>query len=73
MKLLIYVGDLVTDVPGIYLGSIIARKINPEITLLHVAPKVRGKEIERLEGEQILAEAKEKRFVVKVENFPGKT
>jgi nucleotide-binding universal stress UspA family protein len=66
MKMLIYVGDLVTDVPGIYLGGIIARKINPEITLLHVAPKVRDKEIERLEGEKLLAEAREKLGVLNV-------
>jgi hypothetical protein len=58
--MLIYVGDLVTDIPGIFLGGIIARKIKPEITLLHVAPKERDKEVERSVGKKMLAEAREK-------------
>ena len=46
MKMLIYVGDLVTDIPGIFLGGLIARQINAKVTLLHVAPKERGKKVE---------------------------
>lgn len=60
MKMLIYVGDLVTDIPGIFLGGLIARQINAKVTLLHVAPKERGKKVERMDGENILDEAREK-------------
>jgi nucleotide-binding universal stress UspA family protein len=58
MKMLIYVGDLITDIPGIFLGGLIARKTKSEITLLHVAPKVKGKEIEKGDGEEILEKAR---------------
>jgi len=51
---------LVTDIPGIYLGGMVAREIKSEVTLLHVAPKERDKNVEREDGEQILAEAREK-------------
>lgn len=54
MKMLVYVGDLITDMPGIFLGELIARKLNAEVTLLHIAPKDREKKQERKEGQLIL-------------------
>jgi len=36
MKILIYVGDLVTDLPSLFLGEMIARHLSAEITLLNV-------------------------------------
>jgi nucleotide-binding universal stress UspA family protein len=59
MKMLIYVGDLVTDMPGIFLGGLIARHLNLPITLLHVAPKTQQKKQEQKEGEAILKQAQE--------------
>jgi nucleotide-binding universal stress UspA family protein len=59
MKMLIYVGDLVTDMPGIFLGGLIARHLNLKITLLHVAPKSQQKKQEQKEGEAILKQAQE--------------
>jgi len=58
MKVLIYVGDLVTDMPGIYMGGQIARHFHGEVTLLHVAPKKKKKKQERKDGETILNRAK---------------
>ncbi|MCJ7700399.1 MAG: universal stress protein, partial [Anaerolineales bacterium] len=60
MKMLIYVGDLVTDLPGIYLGGLIARDLEAEVTLLHIAPKKRKKKVEVKDGESLLEQAKEK-------------
>jgi nucleotide-binding universal stress UspA family protein len=54
MKMLIYIGDLITDMPGIYLGEKIARSVNAEVTLLHIAPKENSKKQERKEGQAIL-------------------
>jgi nucleotide-binding universal stress UspA family protein len=59
MKMLIYVGDLVTDMPGIFLGGLIARHLDMKITLLHVAPKTQQKDQELKEGEAILKKAQE--------------
>lgn len=56
MKILIYVGDRSTDMPGVRLGSMLARSLGAELTLLHVAPKQRKKKEEREEGERLLAE-----------------
>ena len=56
MKILIYVGDRTADMPGIRLGSLLARSLGAELTLLHVAPKQKGKKAEREEGEQLLDE-----------------
>jgi nucleotide-binding universal stress UspA family protein len=58
MKILIYVGDMITDLPGIYLGGLIAKRLKAEVTLLHVASKKRGKKFERQEGENILEQAR---------------
>jgi hypothetical protein len=60
MKMLIYVGDLVTDVPSLFLGELFARHLGAEVALLHVAPKKRGKKEERRVGEELLVKAKEK-------------
>ncbi len=54
MRMLIYVGDLITDMPGIFLGELIARRLNAEVTLLHIAPKERNKKQEKKEGQEIL-------------------
>lgn len=56
MKILIYVGDRTTDMPGVRLGSLLAEGLDAEVTLLHVAPKHKGKKVEREEGEQLLSE-----------------
>jgi len=60
MKMLIYVGDLITDMQAIFMGGLIAEKIKSKITLLHIAPKERGKKVERKDGENILNQAREK-------------
>jgi nucleotide-binding universal stress UspA family protein len=58
MKILIYVGDLVTDVPGIFLGGLIARNLQADVTLLHVSPKRRGKKAEKKDGKQLLEQVR---------------
>jgi nucleotide-binding universal stress UspA family protein len=60
MKMLIYVGDLITDMQAIFLGGLVAKKIKSSITLLHIASKERQKKKERKTGENILNLAKEK-------------
>lgn len=54
MKMLIYVGDLITDMPGVFLGELIARRLKAQVTLLHIGPKERKKEQEEKEGQEIL-------------------
>ncbi len=66
MKMLIYVGDLITDMPAIYLGSQIARRTKSQVSLLHVTPKREEKTFERRAGEKILTEAREKLGNLKV-------
>lgn len=56
MKILIYIGDRTADMPGVRLGSMLASSLGAELTLLHVAPKHKGKKEEREEGEHLLAE-----------------
>jgi nucleotide-binding universal stress UspA family protein len=65
MKMLIYVGDLVTDIPGLFLGELIARNSDAEVTLLHVAPKSVRKKQARKDGEKLLVQAQER-----VGNYP---
>lgn len=57
MKMLIYVGDLISDMAGLFLGEMIARQLNAEVTLLHVAPKKKDKIEELKEGEAVLNQA----------------
>lgn len=57
MKMLIYVGDLISDMAGLFLGELIARKLNAEVVLLHVAPKDKDKKEEKIVGEAILNQA----------------
>lgn len=54
MRMLIYVGDLITDMPGIFMGELFARKLNAQVTLLHIAPRERKKKQEKKEGQEIL-------------------
>lgn len=54
MRILIYVGDSITDLPGIFLGEVIARRLNAEVTLLHIATKQGNKKHEKKEGQEIL-------------------
>jgi len=68
MKMLVYVGDLVTDVPGLFLGELFARHLEAEVTLLHVAPKKNKKKQERREGKDLLEQAK-----ARFGNIPVKT
>lgn len=60
MKMLIYVGDLITDIPAIFLGGLIARKTESKVTLIHIAPKERRKKVETKDGEKLLEEAQSK-------------
>lgn len=60
MKILIYIGDLVSDNPALFLGGLIARHTQSEVTLLHVTPKIKGKKIERRDGKELLDRAREK-------------
>ena len=60
MKMLVYIGDLVTDIPGLFLGGMIARYLDAKVTLFHVAPKKNNKQQERKEGKELLEQAKEK-------------
>ncbi len=60
MKMLIYVGDLVTDIPGLFLGELLARNLEAEVTLLHVAPKTVKKKQALKDGETLLQQAQEK-------------
>jgi len=57
MKMLIYVGDLISDMAGIFLGELIARQLDAEVVLLHVVPKDKEKKEERKAGEAILNQA----------------
>lgn len=57
MKVLIYVNDLVADLPGLFLGEMIARQIASEITLLYVYPKDTKRKQGQKDGEKILSQA----------------
>jgi len=57
MNVLIYVGDLVTDLPGLFLGAMIARNLNADVTLLNVFPKEKRMKQGKKEGEKILEQA----------------
>jgi nucleotide-binding universal stress UspA family protein len=61
MKILIYVNDLETDLPGMKLGEIIARNLEAEVTLLSVHPKDDKKKQGQLESKTVL-EAASQRF-----------
>jgi nucleotide-binding universal stress UspA family protein len=67
MKILIYIGDLITDIPGLFLGELFARALHAEVTLFHVAPKIKKKKQERKEGEEILNQACQKMDGLQVE------
>ena len=54
MKILIYVGDQITDMPGIFMGELIARKLSAEVTLLYIGSKDKKKKEEKQEGKAIL-------------------
>jgi len=43
--MLIYVGDLITDIPGLFLGGLIASSLQAEVTLLSVFSKDKAKEL----------------------------
>jgi len=58
MKILIYVSDLITDVPGIFLGGLLARSLEAEVTLFHVAPKIKKKKKEKKQGQELLDQAR---------------
>ena len=58
MKILIYISDLVTDLPGLFLGGMIARHLKAEVTLLNVFPKDKRKKQGRKDGEMILEQAR---------------
>jgi len=58
MKILIYISDLVTDLPGLFLGGMIARHLKSEVTLLNVFPKDKRKKQGRKDGEMILEQAR---------------
>jgi nucleotide-binding universal stress UspA family protein len=57
MKMLIYVGDMITDLPGIKLGELIARQLDAEVILLHIAPKDLEKKRGKEKGKEILNQA----------------
>jgi nucleotide-binding universal stress UspA family protein len=57
MKILIYVGDLVIDLPSLFLGEMIAWYLSAEITLLNVVSKAQNKKHGRKGGEEILNQA----------------
>jgi nucleotide-binding universal stress UspA family protein len=67
MKILIYIGDLITDIPGLFLGELLARALRAEVTLLHVAPKMKKKKKERRGGEEILDQARKRMGDLQVE------
>ena len=54
MKILIYVGDLITDMPGIFMGELVARKLNAQVSLLLITPREKKKKEEKKEGQEIL-------------------
>jgi nucleotide-binding universal stress UspA family protein len=60
MKILIYVGDLITDLPGIFLGDLLARFLGAEVTLFHVSSKENKKKKERKQAEKIFNQARKK-------------
>lgn len=60
MKMLIYVGDLATDLPGILLAGLIAKSLQAEVTLLYVAQKKKDKQDDKEEGEKLLKQVLEK-------------
>ena len=55
---MIYIGDLITDIPGLFLGELLARALQAEVTLFHVAPKIKKKKRERKDGAEILDQAR---------------
>ena len=57
MNVLIYIGDMVTDLPGLFLGAMIARNLDAEVTLLNVFPKDKKRKQGQNEGEIILEQA----------------
>ena len=56
MRMMVYVGDLEIDFPGVQFGALIARSLNAELTLLHVLPK----KYKGDNGEKLLRETAEK-------------
>ena len=67
MKILIYIGDLITDIPGLFLGELLAHALQAEVTLLHVTPKIKKKKKERKSGEEILDQARKRMGDLSVE------
>jgi nucleotide-binding universal stress UspA family protein len=54
MKMLIYVCDPVTDLPGVLIGELLARKLTADVTLLNIGSKKKKKKREKEEGKAIL-------------------
>jgi len=57
--MLIYIGDLITDIPGLFLGGLIARHLQAEVTLLSVFSKDIEKTLAHEQGQEILTQASE--------------
>lgn len=60
MRMLIYIRNLVADMPGIRLGGVIAKNLNAELTLLHVLPKKKKSKVKKEDSEKLLQMASEK-------------
>jgi nucleotide-binding universal stress UspA family protein len=67
MKILIYISDLINDIPGIFLGGLLARSLDADVTLFHVSPKKKKKKKGRKAGEELLKQAREKMGELQVE------
>jgi nucleotide-binding universal stress UspA family protein len=59
MRILIYIGDLITDIPSLFLGRLLAGHLQAEVTLLTVFSKDIDKGLAKKRGQKLLEQARE--------------